>query len=245
MDSRRCAHEHPVAGVLEVDLASIISLPRRTACRAASLTRLASSAPLMPGVPRATRLEVDVGADALVAACTRKMARRSSCSGRGTTTWRSKRPGAQQRRVEDVGAVGGGDHHDALGGLEAVHLVEHLVERLLALVVAAAEPGAALAADGVDLVDEDDGPAQLAGRLEQVAHAAGADAHEHLHEVRAADRQERHAGLAGHRAGDEGLAGAGGPDEQHALGDAGADLAEALGVRRKSTTSRISCFTPS
>jgi hypothetical protein len=138
--------------------------------------------------------------------------------------------GAQQGRVEDVGPVGGRDHDDALGGLEAVHLVEHLVEGLLALVVATAEAGAALAADGVDLVDEDDGPAQLAGRLEQVAHAAGADADEHLHEVRAADRQERHAGLAGHGAGDEGLAGAGGPDEQHALGDAGADLAELLGV---------------
>ena len=85
------------------------------------------------------------------------------------------------------------DHHDALGGLEAVHLREHLVERLLPLVVAAAEAGAALAADGVDLVHEDDRPAHLAGALEQVADAAGADAHEHLHEVGAGDRQERHA----------------------------------------------------
>jgi hypothetical protein len=84
--------------------------------------------------------------------------------------------GAQQRRVEDVGPVGGRHHHDALGGLEAVHLGQHLVERLLALVVAAAEAGAALAADGVDLVDEDDRLAHLAGGLEQVAHAAGADA---------------------------------------------------------------------
>ena len=40
--------------------------------------------------------------------------------------------------------------------VEAVHLDEQLVERLLALVVAAAEPGAAMTADGVDLVDEDD-----------------------------------------------------------------------------------------
>ena len=138
--------------------------------------------------------------------------------------------GAQQGRVEDVGPVGGRHHHDALGGLEAVHLGQHLVERLLALVVAAAEAGAALAADGVDLVDEDDRPAHLAGRLEQVAHPAGADADEHLHEVRAGDRQERHAGLAGDGPGDEGLAGAGRADEQHALGDAGADLGELLGV---------------
>ena len=117
--------------------------------------------------------------------------------------------GPQQGRVEDVGPVGGGDHDDALGGVEAVHLREHLVERLLALVVAAAEAGAALAADGVDLVDEDDGRGLLAGRLEQVADPAGADADEHLHEVRAAHRQEGHARLAGDGPGEQRLAGAG------------------------------------
>ncbi len=47
--------------------------------------------------------------------------------------------GAQQRRIEHVGPVGGGDQDDAFVGLEAVHLDEQLVERLLALVVAAAE----------------------------------------------------------------------------------------------------------
>ena len=54
--------------------------------------------------------------------------------------------GAQQRRVEDVGPVGGGDEDDVVLHLEAVHLDEQLVERLLALVVAAAETGAAVAA---------------------------------------------------------------------------------------------------
>jgi len=43
----------------------------------------------------------------------------------------------------------------ALVRLEAVHLDQELVERLLALVVPAAEPRAAMASDGVDLVDED------------------------------------------------------------------------------------------
>src|ERR671910_457948 len=93
-----------------------------------------------------------------------------------------------------------------------------------------AEPGAALAADRVDLVDEDDRPAQLASVLEQVAHPAGADADEHLHEVGTGDREEGHPGLARHGPGDERLAGAGGADEQHALGDAGPDLREPLGV---------------
>ena len=94
--------------------------------------------------------------------------------------------GAQDGRVEDVGAVGRGDDDDAVVRLEAVHLDEELVERLLALVVPAAEARAAVTADGVDLVDEDDAGRVLLALLEEVAHAAGADADEHLDEVRAA-----------------------------------------------------------
>ncbi len=82
-------------------------------------------------------------------------------------------------------------------GVEAVHLDEDLVEGLLALVVATAEAGAALAADRVDLVDEDDARRVALGLVEQVADAAGADAHEHLDELRAGDAEERHARLAG------------------------------------------------
>jgi len=44
--------------------------------------------------------------------------------------------GAQEGGVEDVGPVGGGDQDHPLGGLEAVHLDEQLVQGLLALVVA-------------------------------------------------------------------------------------------------------------
>src|SRR5262249_14598747 len=64
--------------------------------------------------------------------------------------------GPQQRRVEDVGTVGRGDQDDVVLHLEAVHLDQQLVQRLLALVVTAAHAGAAVAADGVDLVHEDD-----------------------------------------------------------------------------------------
>ena len=130
---------------------------------------------------------------------------------------------AQQRRVEHVGTVGRRDQDDAAAHVEAVHLDEQLVEGLLALVVAAAHAGAAVATDGVDLVDEDDGRGVLLGLLEQVAHAGGADADEHLDEVGAGDRVERHAGLAGDGAGQQRLAGAGRAVEQDALGDLGAD----------------------
>ena len=105
---------------------------------------------------------------------------------------------------------------------EAVHLHQQLVQRLLALVVAAAESGAALAADGVDLVDEDDARAVLLGLLEQVAHPGGADADEHLDEVGPGDGEERHARLAGDGARQQRLTGSRRAVEQHALGDLGA-----------------------
>ncbi len=110
--------------------------------------------------------------------------------------------GAQQRRIEHVGPVGGSDQDDAFVGLEAVHLDQQLVERLFALVIAAAEAGAAMTADRVDFVDEDDARRVLLGLLEHVAHARSADADEHLDEVGAGNRKERNVGFAGDRARD-------------------------------------------
>ena len=78
---------------------------------------------------------------------------------------------AQQRRVEHVGTVGCGDEDDAFVRLEAVHLDEQLIQRLLALVVTAAQAGAAMTADRVDFVDEDDAGRVLLALLEQVADA--------------------------------------------------------------------------
>jgi hypothetical protein len=49
--------------------------------------------------------------------------------------------------------------------------------------VAAAEAGATMSPDSVDLVDEDDAGGVLLALLEEVAHTAGADADEHLDEV--------------------------------------------------------------
>ena len=70
----------------------------------------------------------------------------------------------------------------------------------------------------------------LLGGLEHVADPAGADADEHLDELRAADREERHAGFAGHRPGQQRLAGARRPHQQHALGNVPAQALELLGV---------------
>ncbi len=90
--------------------------------------------------------------------------------------------GSQQGRVENVRAVRGRDDDDVGVGVEAVHLDQDLVERLLALVVAATETGAALASNGIDFVDEDDARGISLRLVEQVAHTGGADTHEHLDE---------------------------------------------------------------
>ncbi len=144
--------------------------------------------------------------------------------------WRSKRPGPQQGGVEHVGAVGGrhDDHRFGLG--EAVHLAEDLVERLLAFLLAAAQAGAAVPAHGVDLVDEEHGGGVFLGGVEQVADPAGPHAHEHLHELRAADGVEGHAGLAGHGAGQQRLAGPRRAHQQHPPGHAAAKPLELLRV---------------
>src|SRR3546814_9154852 len=76
-----------------------------------------------------------------------------------------------------------------------------------------------MAADRVDLVDEDDAGGVLFGLLKHVTDAAGADADEHLDEVGARDSEEGDVGLTGDGAGEEGLAGAGAADEKGALGN--------------------------
>src|SRR6185437_6356879 len=115
------------------------------------------------------------------------------------------------------GTVGCRDH-DHVGVLvEAVHLDENLVERLLALVVAAADAEAALATDRVDFVDEDDTRRVALGLIEEVSDAARADADEQLDELRARDAEEGHPRLAGHRSRQQRLAGARRADQKHAL----------------------------
>ena len=91
--------------------------------------------------------------------------------------------GAQERRIEHIRPVGRSDHDHRVLGLEAIHLHEQLVQRLLALVVTATEPGAAVTSNGIDLIDEDDCRGCLLGLIEQVAHTARTDPDEHLDEI--------------------------------------------------------------
>ena len=67
------------------------------------------------------------------------------------------------------GRLVAGDQDDPAANVEAVHLDQELVEGLLPFVVAAAEAGAPVAPDRVDLVHEHDGGRAGLGLVEQVA----------------------------------------------------------------------------
>ena len=181
------------------------------------------------GEPRQA-LEVDVGSERLVAAVHLEDLFASLDIGNIDIDLPVEPARSHESGVEDIRAVGRRHDDYAVAGLEAVHLNEQLVERLFALVVAAAQTRASLSAHRVDLVDEHYAGHTALGLLEQVAHARRAHAYEHLHEVRAADGEERHAGFARDRLCEKGLARSGRADEQHTLGDTRADGGELLGI---------------
>ena len=70
-----------------------IRLLVRAANNAASLTKLARSAPEYPGVPRANVMALTSGAIGTLRICTFRICSRPRTSGNPTTTCRSKRPG--------------------------------------------------------------------------------------------------------------------------------------------------------
>src|SRR5260370_19360746 len=81
---------------------------------------------------------------------------------------------------------------------------------------------AARLAERVELVDKYDARGARLGLGEQVADPAGADADEHLDEIRARHAEKRHLGLARDRLAQQRLASTRRPDQQHTLGDAAA-----------------------
>ena len=141
---------------------------------------------------------------------------------------------AEQSRVKHVCPVGGGEHDHALARVEAVHLGEDLVERLLLLIVAPdPQSRGAAAADGIELVDEDDRRRCRACLCEKVTDARGAYTHDRLHEFRRCNAEERHLGLARDCAREQRLTGARRADQQHALGHVAAQALVLLGLAQK------------
>src|SRR5205823_5826686 len=113
------------------------------------------------------------------------------------------------------------------------HLDQQLIQRLLTLVVPAAEAGATMTADRVDFIDEDDARRVLLALFEQVAHTRRADADKHLDEVGTADREEGHIRFARDRPRQQRLAGPRRPHQQHALRNTATELLELLRLAEK------------
>ncbi len=132
----------------------------------------------------------------------------------------------QQRRVQYVRTVGGGDDDNAVIHFEAVHLHQQLVEGLLTLIVTTAHASTTMATNSVDFVDENDARGVLLGLLEHIANTAGTNTDKHLDEVRTGNREERHLGFAGNRLGQQGFTGARRADHQHAARNTAAQALE-------------------
>ena len=102
-----------------------------------------------------------------------------------------KSSGTQQRRIEYIGPVRRSDQNYAFVGFKSVHLHQQGVEGLLAFVMPAAETCASMPAHRIYFINKNDARSVLLSLLEKIAHAAGANAHEHFDEIRSGDRKER------------------------------------------------------
>ena len=143
----------------------------------------------------------------------------------------SARP--QERAIEHVRTIGGGQNdHTRVSG-ESVHFDEQLVERLFPFIVDRADVNTPLASDGIQLVNEHDTGGLGFGLLKQIANARGADTHEHLDKIAAAEREEGDVGFARHGFGQQGFSGPGRANEQNPFWDVGANRFIALRMFEK------------
>src|SRR5262249_12825178 len=110
---------------------------------------------------------------------------------------------------------------------------QQLVQRLFAFVVTTAKTGATMAADGVDLIDEDDARRVFLALLKQVAHTRRAHTDKHLHEIRTGNREEGNVCFAGNRTGQQRFAGSRRSHHQNALRNTAAELLKLLRLLKK------------
>ena len=165
----------------------------------------------MPGVEEAIAPRSTSGASGTERVCTRRIASRPARSGGCTATRRSKRPGRSSAGSRISGRLVAPSTITPVRGSKpsiSVRIWLSVCSRSSWPPEMFGAAGGARAADRVELVDEDDRGRRLLGLREQVTHARGADADDHLDELRGRHLEERHAGLAGDRAREQRLAGA-------------------------------------
>ena len=89
----------------------------------------------------------------------------------------------QQRRIKHIRPVRCCHQNDAFVRLEAIHLDQQLVQRLLALVVSAAKTCATMPSYSVNFINEDDARGILLALLKEITNPRRAHAYEHFYEV--------------------------------------------------------------
>ncbi|MNM25767.1 hypothetical protein D3C81_362210 [compost metagenome] len=133
----------------------------------------------------------------------------------------------QQRRVKHVRTVGRSDDDNAFVAFKAVHLNQHLVQRLFTFIMTATQTGATLTTDGVDFIDEDDARCRFLRLLEHIAHTGSTHTDKHFHEVGAGNGEERHFCFTRDGFRQQGFTGPRRANHQHAFRDLAAQLLEA------------------
>ena len=140
---------------------------------------------------------------------------------------------AQKCLVQDLRPVGRAQDQDSLGRLETVHFGEQLVQGLFSLLVSAAVLGVAAAADGVDLIDENNAGRVLVRFLEKVADTGSAYTNVQFNKVGTGQREEGDVRLSCYSLCKQSLAGAGRAHKKGSLGELCSDLHILAGIMQE------------
>ena len=140
---------------------------------------------------------------------------------------------SQQRLIQHLRPVGCRQDQQPLGRIKTIHLGQQLVQRLLPLIIAAAQSTVAAFADGIDLINKNDTGRHLLGFLKQVADTGRTHTHKHFHEIRTGQGKEGHVCFSCHRFCQQRLTGSRRAHQQRALGQLGTDLCIFSGVMQE------------
>ncbi len=138
---------------------------------------------------------------------------------------------SKQRRVDDVGSVGGRKDRHIVELLDPVHFGQDLVQHVLRR--PASIPGAPGRGQRVQLIEEDDRGGDLAGFLEDVADGFFRLAHPFGQQLGPLDRDEVRPAFMGHGLCDERFPGSRRAVEQNAFGRFDPELLERILFRER------------
>ena len=132
----------------------------------------------------------------------------------------------QQGRVKHIRTVRRGYEDNPFIGFEPVHFHQHLVQGLLAFVIAAAKTRPAMATYRINLVNKDDTRSIFLALFEHIAHPACPDTNKHFHKIRTGDGEKRYVGFAGNSPCQQGFTCTRRTNQQHPLWNLAAQTLE-------------------